>query len=271
MTRTGATVWTIVGIVVAILLMLGLIYGPELYRKGESIVAPILELSRSEKVLAELNAELPFTAPEDGRASEDRLLVFFEVRRQLIPHYEAYKVVEKKIERSQQEDLETVGQVLGTVTDVFDAQISTLRELGMSPAEFRWYELEVYDGWLVKMELAELSSSTLVNASELREMTSEDLAFVDQLRSRHGSSASLTAVRERLTARLEEVNQPSAPVLDGIAPENSALYWQHRETIAELKLDQHGEMHSRLRQGSSKGGVKININPSKDPDPEESE
>jgi hypothetical protein len=260
MTRTGATVWTILGIVAAILLMLGLIYGPELYRKGESIVAPIMELTRSEKMIAELNAELPFTAPEDGLASEDRLLIFFDVRRQLIPHYEAYKAVEQQIERRQQEDLETVGQVLGTVTDVFDAQINTLRERGMSPAEFRWYELEVYDGWLDRVEQAERSSGALAYASELREMTSADLAFVDRLRSRHGSSAALTAVRERLTARLEMVNQPSAPAIDGVAPENNALYWQHRETIAELTLDQHGEMHSRLRQGSSKDGVTININ-----------
>lgn len=258
MTRTGATVWTILGIVAAILAMLGIIYGPELYRKGESIVAPIMQLTKSEKAISELNAELPFSPPEDGLASEERLLVFFEVRRQLIPHYEEWQVVEKQIERTQKEDFETVGEVLGTVTDVFDAQTDTLRTLGMSPAEFRWYEFEVYDGWLDKVETAELSGTALANAIEIRDMTTGDLQFVDQLRSRHGSTPALSAVRERLADRLAGVDNPAAPEFEEIPQENSTLFWRHRETIAQLKLDQHQEMHSRLRQGSKGVNIKIN-------------
>lgn len=258
MTRTGATVWTILCIVAAILTMLGLIYGPELYRKGESIVAPIIQLTKSENAIKELNAELPFSPPEDGLAGEDRLLIFLEVRRRLIPHYEEWQAVEKQIERSAQEDFETVGQALGTVTEVFDAQVNTLRTLEMSPAEFRWYEFEVYDGWLDKVETAELSGTALTSTSEIRVMTTEDLEFVDQLRSRHGSSAALTAVRERLADRLAGVDNPPAPEFDGVKKENSTLFWSHREVIAELKLNQYQSLHTRLREGSK--GVNININ-----------
>jgi len=258
MTRTGATVWTILGIIAAILTMLGLIYGPELYRKGESIVAPIIQLTKSEDAIKELNAELPFSPPEDGLAGEDRLLVFLEVRRQLIPHYEEWQAVEKQIERSGQEDFEAAGQALGKLTEVFDAQVDTLRALGMSAVEFRWYEFEVYDGWLDQVEAAELSGTALASTSEIREMTSEDLQFVDQLRSRHGSSAALTAVRQRLADRLAGVDNPAAPEFDGIALENSMLYWQHREAIAELKLNQYQSMHTRLREGSKGVNIKIN-------------
>lgn len=259
MIRPGTTVWTILAIIAAVLLMLGLIYGPELYRKGESIIAPIMELSKSEKVVEELNVELPFSPPADGLAGEERLLIFFEVRRQLIPSYEGWLSVEKQIERSGQEDLKTVGQALGTVTDVFDAQINILRGQGMSPAEFGWFEFTVYDGWLDKVEMTELSGTALANVSELRELTTEDLQFVDQLRGRHGSSAALDAIRGRLAERLAAIDEPEAPLIDGIAPENNTLFWRHRETIAELKLDQHKELHGRLRQGT-KGGVNIKIN-----------
>jgi hypothetical protein len=258
MTRTGGIVWIVLGIVAAILLMLGLIYGPDLYRKGESIVAPIMQLTKLDEATDELNKAFPFTPPEDGLASEERLLVFLDVRRHLIPHYEAWLVVERQIGRTGQEDFETAGQVLGQVTDVFEAQIETLRQLSMSPVEFRWLEIQVYDGWLDKVEATEMSGSSLANASEISDMTKEDLDFVDQQRSRHGSSPALTAVRDRLSARLATVDNPSAPEIEGVAPENNTLFWKHREAIAELKLEEHQDMHSRLREGSD--GVHININ-----------
>jgi hypothetical protein len=264
MTRTGGIVWIVLGIVAAILLMLGLIYGPDLYRKGESIVAPIMQLTKLDEATDELNKAFPFTPPEDGLASEERLLVFLDVRRQLIPHYEAWLVVERGIGRTGQEDFETAGRVLGSVTDVYEAQIETLRQLSMSPAEFRWLEIQVYDGWLDKVEATEMSGPSLATASEAREMALADLEFVDQQSSRHGSSSALTAVRERLAARLAALDNPSAPEIEGVAPENDALFWRHREAIAELKLEEHQEMHRRLREGSD--GVHININRPKQAD-----
>lgn len=258
MTRTGGTIMIILGIIVAILVMLGLIYGPELYRTGESIVAPIMELTRLDEAVDQLNTELPFAPPDDGLANEERLLVFFEVRRQLIPHYEKWQATEKQVERSGTEDLETAGNVLGSVTDVFYAQIDTLRGLGMSQTEFQWYEFAVYDGWLDKVEAIDMSGSSLAVTTEISEITSSDLQFVDQLRQQHGSSPALTAVHQRLSQRLEQLGNPAAPEIDGVLPENSALFWQHREAIAELKLDEHNDMHSRLRGGSD--NVNININ-----------
>ncbi len=258
MTRTGGTIWVILGIVAAILLMLGLIYGPDLYRKGESIVAPIMQLTKLDESVNELDAALPFTPPDNGVASEERLLVFLEVRRQLVPHYEEWLAIEKQIERSGEENFETAGQVLGSVTDVFDAQIDTLRGLGMSPAEFRWYEFAVYDGWLDEVELMDVTGSSLANTGEISDMTRGDLEFVDLQISRHGSSPALAAVRQRLAARLDTMDNPAAPEIEGVAMENSALFWRHRESIARLKLDQHNDIHSRLREG--KDGVHININ-----------
>ena len=258
MTRTGGTIWVILGIVAAILLMLGLIYGPDLYRKGESIVAPIMQLTKLDEAMNELDAALTFTPPDNGLASEERLLVFLEVRRQLLPHYEKWMAIEKQVERSGQEDFQTAGHVLGSVTDVFDAQIDTLRELGMSPTEFRWYEFAVYDGWLDEVELIQATGSSLAHTGEISDMIRGDLAFVDQQITRHGSSPALSAVRERLAARLDATDNPPALEIDGVAPENSALFWGHREAIAQLKLDQHNDIHSRLRNGSD--GVHININ-----------
>lgn len=258
MARTGTTIWIVLGIGAALLLAVALIYGPDLYRKGESIVAPIMELSKSEKALSQLDAELPFTEPADGLVSEDRLTAFFEVRRRLIPHYQSFETIEARLERNRQEDFETAGEVLDAVTGIFEAQIAILREQGMSPAEFRWLEFTVYDGWLDKVEQAELSGASLAWFSEIRNLTTEDLAFVDELRRAHGPSPALDAVRQRLRARLDEVDEPAAPTVDGVPAENGELFWRHRETIAELKLDEYGDMHSRLRQGSG-AGVTIRI------------
>jgi len=258
MTRSGTTVWTILVIIGAILLMLGLIYGPDLYRKGESIVAPVMELVKSEEAIKALNAELPFAPPEDGLASEERLLAFLEIRRQLVPAYEAWLTVEKRLERSGEGDFDMAGEVLGQVTDVFDAQIDALREQGMSPVEFRWYEFEVYDGWLDKVEAAQLSGTALASAGEIRELTAGDLEFLEELERRHGRSTALSAMKTHFTDRLALLDEPDAPVLDDVAPENSDLFWRHREAIAGLKLEEHQDLHGRLREGS-KGGLKINI------------
>ena len=72
------------------------------------------------------------------------------------------------------------------------------------------------------------------------------------------------AVRERLAARLAAIDNPPAPEIEGGGPENNALFWRHREVIAELKLEEHQEMHRRLREGSD--GVHININRPKQAD-----
>jgi hypothetical protein len=57
---------------------------------------------------------------------------------------------------------------------------------------------------------------------------------------------------------MEELDNPPAPEIEGVAPENNVLFWAHREAIAELKLEEHQELHRRLREGSD--GVHININ-----------
>jgi hypothetical protein len=262
MARTGTTIWLVLGIGVAILLVLGLIYGPDLYRKGESIVAPIMELTKSEEAIEALNADLPFTEPEDGLATEERLTAVLEIRRQLKPHYEEWMAVQRQIERRGQEDFEAAGAVLDKVSDLYNTQIDVLRANEMSQNEFRWYETSVYDEWLTAVEAAEWSSAQLAAASEIREMTEADLAFVDELRSRHGTSKALDTVQERLNERMAALDDPPAPELEGVPAGNSELYWRHREAIAELTLAEHDEMHRRLRLEKNPG-VNIKINRSK--------
>jgi len=261
MARTGTTIWLVLGIGAALLLIVALIYGPDLYRKGESIVAPIMELSKSDQALNDLDAELPFTEPADGVVDEARLMTFLEIRRQLLQPYAKYREVENRIERKQQGDFEAAGEVLAVMTEVFDAQIDVLRQHGMSVAEFRWFEFAVYDNWLEEVEQTELSGAALEYASEVREMARGDMDFIDQLQRSHGSSAALAAMRDRLSARLEQIDRPSTPVVEGVPPENGELFWAHRETIAELRLDEYNTVHTRLRQGTS-AGVNVTIDSS---------
>ncbi len=66
MTRTSTVVWSLIGLVVVILGILGAVYGPEMYREGKAIVGPIVDIAQSEDRLAALNTEMPF-AVSGGR------------------------------------------------------------------------------------------------------------------------------------------------------------------------------------------------------------
>ena len=140
--------WVILGAVLAVVLGLVVVFGPGLYRKGKGVVAPIVEMARSDDAVQALNQELPFSPPADGRVDEERLLVFLAVRRELLSLYERWDETVATIDEGQGGDSwEDATVVLEETRRVFRAQVELLREHRMSPAEFRWLEERVYDTW----------------------------------------------------------------------------------------------------------------------------
>jgi len=244
MQRTSTVIWTVVGAVAAVLVVLGLIYGPGLYREGRALVDPIVELSKSDDRLAELDASIPFTAPADGTISEDRLEVFLAVRRELLPHYLEWQRLEKRLDRTGSEDWDTAKEVLGLVREVAGAQVAALRNHGMSRAEFNWIEDLVYTTWFDAVDQVIVRDEVV---TALRSTATQDLEFLGEVERRYGSSPATHQLGARLEARIADLEEPELPPIDGVSADTSLLLWRHRAELAELDLDRYSELHEMLR------------------------
>ena len=253
MSKTSNVVWSLVGLVLAIVFVLGLIYGPGLYRGGKALVEPIVNIAQAENSLAELNAELPFTPPDEVEVAADRFQVFLGVRRALLPRYQEWQDMERALKKDNQEDWNAAMEVLAAVEEVMKLQVDTLRSHGMSPAEFIWIEDLAYLTWLPYAEEAVRGGAEV---EALRNAASEDLGVLEELERAHGSSAATRAFGDHLRARLDGLGADPAPVVEGVPPEAGELFWSHRDELEELDLDSYTELHSYIR-GADNVEIKI--------------
>jgi hypothetical protein len=243
----------VIGIVVAVLGVLGLIYGPGVYREGKAFVGPIVELSKVEDQLTGLNHEFPFSAPAGGEVGDERLSRFLSIRRELQPKYKGWEELIHQVDEANVEDWKTAKEVLGATQDVMTTQISVLREHRMSPAEFVWIEDKVYGDWADAVASATRTSEVV---DEVREVTADDLAFVDELEKRHGRSASTRELRSHFEARLTSLERPAMPVVDGISEADAMLFWSRRVEIAELDFTGYGDLHEAI-EGAGEIDIKV--------------
>ena len=252
MSRTSNVIWGLIALVAAIIAVLGAVYGPRMVREGKALVGPIVDIAQSEERLADLNAKMPFEEPADGQVGEDRLIVFFDIRRDLLPQYKEWQDIERQLEKHGQEDWESAMEVLTAIQSVMAVQIATLEEHGMSPTEFVWIEDLAYETWL---EQAKEEISTSAADELLRETTEGDKAMLDELERRHGSSRATKEFSTHLEQRLHSIDHPGPPVVDGLPEATSTLFWDHREELEDLHLAQYSELHGILR-----GNNNVNIN-----------
>lgn len=256
MSRTSTVVWSVIGVVVAILLALGLVYGPDLYNRGKAFVGPIVDIARSEDRLADLNTQMPFVEPADGTVDDGRFSVFLEIRRDLLPRYLEWQVVERQLEQHGQEDWDSAMEMLESIQDVMTMQIEILRKHGMSPAEFIWIEDLAYVTWMDQVEDA-IETSTVTET--LRETTVADMGALAAMEDRFGSSRTTKEFALLLDQRLRSLDNPSSPTVEGMAEETVALFWEHRQELLELDLAKYSELHDILR-GNNNGGITIDGN-----------
>lgn len=244
MARTSTVVWSLIGAVVAILGTLGLIYGPTLYRQGKALVGPIVDIAQSEGRLKALNEEMPFEEPTDGTVDADRFAVFLDVRRDLLPRYLEWQAIERELEDGGQEDWESAMEVLSAVQGVITMQVDVLRTHRMSPAEFVWIEDLAYRDWADEVE--DVIESGAV-AEKLRETTVADLEALAAIEARVGPSRTGREFAALLERRLDSLDNPSPPVVEGISESNSLLFWEHRQQLMDLDLAAYSELHEILR------------------------
>mgnify|MGYP001827834718 CR=1 FL=1 len=244
--------WTAVLIVVVVIIGLVAVIGPTLYREGREIAGPVVEMARSEHALEALDDEFPFD-PQSGDAevTEERLLEFFTVRRELKPLYSSWQDAVKVVEREHGESWVGAKLVLAETRDTMTGQIAALRDARMSPNEFLWLEEVVYRRWRNHQDDAE----NRVRRQVVRELTEEDLEFVTDLEHRHGSSRELEELRSRLDDRLATTLEVGPAPTPGISPATQELLWRYRDEIDELDLAGF-ELHATLNR---QGGTTITI------------
>lgn len=248
MAKTSTVVWSLIATVIAVLGILGLVYGPGMYQQGKALVGPIVDIAQSEERLTAMNSELPFDEPSDGTIREDRFTVFLDIRRDLLPRYLEWQAIERQLEQGEPEDWETGMEVLKAIQGVMMMQIETLRNHGMSPAEFIWIEDSTYVSWAENV--ADVIEGSVVS-EKLRETTVSDLQTLADLERRLGSSRATKAFAAVLNARLESLDNPGAPFVEGVSDANSTLFWDHREEIVELDLSRFSELHDIIRGNNS--------------------
>lgn len=244
MSKTANVIWSVVGLVVLIVGVLAVVYGPDLYRHGKALVGPIVDIAQAENEMAALNDEFAFTPPEDRIVPADRFEVFLEIRRSLLPQYRDWQDLERKLERQNQENWQDAMEALSAVQSIMNLQLETLRSFGMSPAEFVWIEDLVYLEWMDHVDDGTARSGT---RGALVRTTTDDLDLLAELESRFGSSPATRRFAEHLNERLTELGTVSPPVVEGVPAEDSALFWNHHEELAELDLASYSELHSFIR------------------------
>jgi len=251
MARTSTVVWSIIGAVIAILGTLGLIYGPTLYREGKALVGPIVDIAQSEERLKALNEEIPFAEPAAGTVDPDRFAVFLDVRRDLLPRYLEWQSIERELENGGQEDWESAKEMLAAMQGVITMQVEVLRKHQMSPAEFVRIEDLAYRDWADKVtDVVEKSAV----AAKVREITVADLEALAALEGRYGPSQISRELAARLDRRLDSLDNPPPPMVEGVSEATSLMFWEHRQELIDLDLAAYSELHDFLR------GKDVNIN-----------
>jgi len=123
----------------------------------------------------------------------------------------------------------------------------------MSPAEFIWLEDLAYETWFAVV--SDRVEESVADAA-VRETTAADLELLEEFASQHGSSPALRRFGDHLRGRLDVLENPGAPAVDGVVSETSELFWAHREELAELDLRAYSEMH-RIIRGSDNVNIQI--------------
>ena len=88
---------------------------------------------------------------------------------------------------------------------------------------------------------------------KVRETTFADMEALADLEGRFGSSRTTKEFTALLERRLQSLDNPDPPTVEGVSYATSALFWEHREELADLDLAAYSELHGVLR------GNEVNI------------
>jgi hypothetical protein len=117
--------------------------------KTESFVS---QEERIEDLKRKANA-VPFTRPQDGVISEERLLKFLEIRKRVFLVYQKYRAELEALEDKKEGDLRDLKTVFSVFADVRVALAQAMADVGMSEDEYQFLVQAVYhSAWASAIE-----------------------------------------------------------------------------------------------------------------------
>jgi hypothetical protein len=227
----GCFVVLLVGAVAAGVMVIGGVWWAKgkAEQYGGQITKTANDLAKYEK---EANAN-PFTRPADGAFTEDRLLKFLEVRRQIYSVYETHRADLEASKKKQQADLGDLVKFGSLVTDIKLTQEKAQAQVGMSDGEYIFMAQAVYGAQMnsaLQKETGKTASQTFDAAVDQSKQAMRDAA-----RQAPGNGQ----IDEKTLADAEEqANEAKKTIRAFDAPQsNIDLYRKHEDEIKKFTME----------------------------------
>lgn len=197
--------------------------------KAENVTQTATEIEKYQK---QANAN-PFTQPLDGAFTEDRLLKFLEVRKQV---YDVYQRHRSDFEGKKEPDLADVMKFGGLIAEVKLAQEKAQASVGMSDDEYLFMVRAVYGAAMnsaMQEESGKTSSELLGNAMD---QYKEVLKAADEAAKKAGATDKTHEDIAEAEQSIEKAKQATADAY-GSPQSNIDLYRKHEADIKKYAME----------------------------------
>lgn len=174
----------------------------------------------------------PFTRPSDGAFTEDRLLKFLEVRKQVYNVYETHRADFENAKGKKEADLGDVLRFGGLVAEIKVAQEKAQAEVGMSDDEYLFMVQGVYGAAMnstLQKETGKTASQTFDEALEQSKRAIRDAAK----QAGANSAADQSKIQES-EGQIDEAKRSLTAV--GSPQSNIDLYRKHEAEIQKYAM-----------------------------------
>jgi hypothetical protein len=228
-----AAVVVLVGIVALVFLGVGAYW---LKGKAEQVTGDLAQTATDiDKYQREANAH-PFSRPVDGAFTEDRLLKFLDVRKEVYGAYMRHQDVFKAMETKKEAGLGDYMKMGGLIADVKLAQAKGQAAAGMSDDEYLFMVQSVYGAAMSSTMQRDTGKTPSEAASESMAQISEALrAGAEAARKAGGTSPS----DEEIQKSMEQLRNAQATTMNPLdAPQsNIDLYRKHEAEIKKYTME----------------------------------
>jgi hypothetical protein len=190
----------------------------------------------------ELNHEFPFQPPAKGVITEDQILRFIAVRKQVHSVYMRYEPQFKNLQ-SKNTDLSVLTKGWTFIKEARQEHAKALENERMSPEEYQYIVDQVYRTWMAsgtKDALKGKSFNDIAKTGLKESIKKIDQQLADPATPEAAKKA-LRKTREELQSQLQKVDQNSIvknldSTLQSIPPENLKLFQKYEKQLKEYSM-----------------------------------
>ena len=190
----------------------------------------------------ELSHQYPFQPPANGTITEQQLLRFIAVRKQVHSVYARYESQFKSLQ-SKNMDFSTLTKGWDFIKEVRQEHANALAQQKMSPEEYQYIVNQVYKTWMAQGTKDVLKGKSFNDVA--KDGLKESIKKIDQQLADPGTPESaksaLKKTREELQSQLQNMDQNSFvknldSTLESIPPENLKLFQKYAKDLKEYSM-----------------------------------